>query len=238
MDIQMPVMNGFDAAKEIHQHNSALSKLPIIALTANVMKGFEEECLKAGMNDYLCKPFDPDTLYEKIQLHLSLHLTQPADASAPRNLSSSGNNLNIIASSKNTTDSVTNELPGINIELGMKRWPNDTSEYFVHLLTFIDEIKNSAVDIDEFIASSQFEKLKRFIHKISGSASFLALNNLSEAAANIEKAVHYLIEDSINNVSSDASKVTSLMLKQYRHAVSEILDHKKHIVRIRDLANK
>lgn len=62
MDLQMPIMNGFEATQHIRQD----SDVPIIALTANASAEESEKCLKAGMNDYLPKPFKPDELYEKI----------------------------------------------------------------------------------------------------------------------------------------------------------------------------
>lgn len=62
MDIQMPVMNGFDSAKKIRQ----FSEVPIIALTANSSKQEADKCLAVGMTDYLGKPFKPQELYAKI----------------------------------------------------------------------------------------------------------------------------------------------------------------------------
>lgn len=62
MDIQMPIMNGLDAAIRIRQN----STVPIIALTANASKQEAEKCVELGMNDYLSKPFKPQDLYEKI----------------------------------------------------------------------------------------------------------------------------------------------------------------------------
>ncbi|MEM7103916.1 MAG: response regulator [Bacteroidota bacterium] len=62
MDLQMPVMNGFEAAEEIRKS----SKTPIIALSANTTKQEAEKCKEAGMNDYLAKPFKPDDLFNKI----------------------------------------------------------------------------------------------------------------------------------------------------------------------------
>jgi len=69
MDCQMPVLNGFDATKAIRQYEQQHNKphCPIIALTANVMAEDHEECLKAGMDDYMAKPIEMDELIEKIQ---------------------------------------------------------------------------------------------------------------------------------------------------------------------------
>ncbi len=66
MDIQMPVMNGIDAAKKIRQ----ASNVPIIALTANASKQEADRCLSVGINDYLGKPFKPQDLYAKIMAML------------------------------------------------------------------------------------------------------------------------------------------------------------------------
>lgn len=64
MDIQMPVMNGYDATRAIRQNQEYPNrdKLPIIAMTANAMTGDKEKCLEAGMNDYISKPVDPEAL--------------------------------------------------------------------------------------------------------------------------------------------------------------------------------
>lgn len=64
MDLQMPVMDGITAAGII-RHDLQI-KTPILALTANVLKGVIEKCLEAGMNGYVSKPFVPDAIYAKI----------------------------------------------------------------------------------------------------------------------------------------------------------------------------
>ena len=69
MDIQMPVMDGFKATKNIRNPQSMVlnPKIPIVALTANAMRGDKEKCLEAGMNDYITKPIDGEDLLSAIE---------------------------------------------------------------------------------------------------------------------------------------------------------------------------
>ncbi|HWF08889.1 MAG TPA: ATP-binding protein, partial [Bryobacteraceae bacterium] len=83
MDCQMPEMDGFEATRIIRQHesNNALpgrtGRLPIVALTANAVKGDRERCLEAGMDDYLSKPLHPEKLVATIQSFLSRAVIAP-----------------------------------------------------------------------------------------------------------------------------------------------------------------
>ncbi|WP_162255251.1 MULTISPECIES: PAS domain S-box protein [unclassified Lysobacter] len=85
MDIQMPDMDGYTATRRIRS-NLGLNKLPIIAMTANVLPSDREACLAAGMNDHLGKPFDLDTLVERL-----LHWTGSAANGAPPTLPPASN---------------------------------------------------------------------------------------------------------------------------------------------------
>lgn len=66
MDCHMPVMDGFEAASRIREYPQ-FNAVPIIALTANVMEGDRDRCLSAGMNDYMTKPYDRETLARMLE---------------------------------------------------------------------------------------------------------------------------------------------------------------------------
>ncbi len=82
MDLQMPVMNGFEATD--HIRNVMKSDVPIIALTADVTTVDIERCRAQGMNDYIAKPFDEKILYDKILKYVkhTAHAKTPLDGNA------------------------------------------------------------------------------------------------------------------------------------------------------------
>lgn len=92
MDVQMPEMNGFEATALIRKKEELTGDhLPIIALTAHALKGDEERCRAAGMDDYVAKPVRFPNLLAAIQRllpeisdELDITLTQPAEAPGRR----------------------------------------------------------------------------------------------------------------------------------------------------------
>jgi CheY-like chemotaxis protein len=72
MDVQMPEMDGYEATRVIRDPQSKVRnhEVPIIAMTANAMKGDRERCIEAGMDDYIAKPIEPQKLLEVIKTSL------------------------------------------------------------------------------------------------------------------------------------------------------------------------
>ena len=84
MYMSMPGMDGLEATHKIRDIETAegLVETPIIALTANAMKGDKHRCINAGMNDYLSKPIRKDALLETIQKWQTNHITTETDTDA------------------------------------------------------------------------------------------------------------------------------------------------------------
>jgi len=85
MDCFMPEMDGFAAAAKIREIEKERGmRVPIIALTAEAMKGSRERCIAAGMDDYLSKPITARALYEMIAKHLAAREKAAGRAAASR----------------------------------------------------------------------------------------------------------------------------------------------------------
>jgi two-component system, sensor histidine kinase and response regulator len=85
MDIQMPEMDGFEATAAIRQKEKFSGRhIPIIAMTANALKGDQERCLEAGMDAYIAKPIRTKELFAAIEALLDRNGATQALESAPK----------------------------------------------------------------------------------------------------------------------------------------------------------
>lgn len=162
MDIQMPVLDGFEATRQIRALVPAKSKIPIIALTANATQKDVEKCLEEGMNDCISKPFTPEDLYKTLTKFIPTDLDK---RSAP-----------------STT------LSGKTVDLSYLKEVSNNNQTFIQEMveTFLSTIPKSIEEIQSSTKSKNYEALAKAVHKIKPSLTLIGLSNLKDQAAEIE----------------------------------------------------
>jgi two-component system, sensor histidine kinase and response regulator len=177
MDIQMPVMGGFEATQEIRR-NERFQDLPIIAMTAHAMAGDREKSIEAGMNDHLTKPIDPDQLISAL-----VKWVKPGDRETSEGLSE------LSSESKKAQDILPTQLPGISVASGLGRVAGNRQLYAKLLCKFKDGQENALDQIKAALQVGDVETATLLAHTVKGVSGNLGGDNLYQAAAELEKAI-------------------------------------------------
>jgi len=171
MDIQMPIMDGYEAAKTIRT-KKRYKNIPIIAMTAHSSLGDSDKSFEAGMSAHITKPIDPDVFYKTIQDWL------------PTTNTKSPNKIE-------TTDSTLNqELPGIDTKIGLKKVLQDQELYVKILHEFRQDHKDDVKIINKCLINNDLITAKNMSHAIKGSSGHIGAIKLSETASQLESDCH------------------------------------------------
>ena len=184
MDLQMPVMDGLEATRNIRARYSAI-ELPIIAMTADAFSDVREQCYLVGMNDHITKPFELDNLIA-VLIHWSGRGKDrrsefaPLDAPSRNAMDNSATNNSAAAG-----DSITH-LPLIDSQAAMARMAYSEAQYHQLLELFVAEYDGAkAPDL----RADDRGKLKFTAHALKGVAKNIGLEQLGEAAAALHRAL-------------------------------------------------
>lgn len=173
MDVQMPVMDGYTATRLIRQ-DARWQHLPVVALSAGVMKEERESALAAGMNDFIAKPLDADQLITTIQ-RLTGGQPQPSVSDKADDVAPSA-----------STD--IQNLPGIDVKFALNQW-RDIGLYLRHLHKFISEYQTIGSTLTEMLVRHETDAAAKLLHKLKGVAGNLALKSVAEQAQALESLI-------------------------------------------------
>ena len=195
MDMQMPVMDGYTATREIRKWEETLPevsvgerpRIQVVAMTAHAMMGEQEKCIEAGMDDYLSKPIDPDKLYA-----ILLKRIKPGEreVSLPREKP-------FLDKEEITLPEV---LPGIDIEDGLRRVGGNRGLFSSLLKAFHRDYRDTTATIKQALIGNDSELAERGAHTIKGLAGNLSANELRGAAAILEENIRKGHLDNIDEV--------------------------------------
>ncbi|MCB1738024.1 MAG: response regulator, partial [Gammaproteobacteria bacterium] len=173
-DMQMPIMDGYEATRNIRAHKT-LRNLPIIAMTASTMVEDIEKARAVGMNDHIGKPFDLPGL-----LHTMANWITPKTASRgfPPELPSKH------PDSKPPFPS----LPGIDTDAGLAVAQNDTALYLRLLHRFRDSQQNFEAGFRQTLEQHDLAAARFIAHNLKGVAGNLGAHALQKAAETLETA--------------------------------------------------
>jgi len=175
MDIQMPVMNGYEATKLI---KSKHPELPVIALTACAMKGDDDKCFAAGCDDYLTKPVDRKKLLTALKKHLSANSPQSANK-GNANTQETGMNLT-------QTNVQTGECE-IDWSLLMERIGDE--ELVDEIIpVFIKDNEGRVELLAEAVRKQDSPEVKFYAHSIKGACGTVGSSVLFELGKQLENA--------------------------------------------------
>lgn len=224
MDIQMPKMNGLEAAKKIRELNFTL---PIIAMTANAMESDKKKSLESGMNEHLSKPINPKELFKLISKYIK----------RIKNKKDIIKNEKVVVFEKNTSLETR-----LDTKKGLMHCLDNKKLYSKQLNDFIKKYKKIE---KEFSKIKDYEEAKRYIHTLKGCcgtiganlsyklAAFLEQNlkqnEFSKQAQELFKEIEVLLEEIVLYLQKNEEKEEEKEIKTTLTYKNNILKIKKYL---------
>jgi len=188
MDMQMPTMNGYEATRVLKEQGC---ETPIVALTANVMKGDDQRCREAGCDGYLAKPLDHRKLLDLLARYLSVHrshLKHTRDLSTPLAHDSDAPCVDAIdfhRATDRTTETNIQDL--INWDLLIKRMGDEDTIREI-MPTYVKDIQGHLEKLNHAVEQCDFVATRSHAHALKGVGRNLSLSRLYDLANQLESS--------------------------------------------------
>jgi len=174
MDMQMPVMDGITATEELRKLER-FARLPVVAMTANAMPQDRERCAKAGMNDHVAKPIEPEELFRSL-----LRWIKPrheVTAKTPE--------LTALAEAEVGVPRV----PGLDTSQGLRRVLGKKQLYLNMLRKFVSNQASTVSELQTALAAGDRVTAERLVHSTRGVSGNIGASGLQAVAEKLEKLI-------------------------------------------------
>ena len=179
MDVQMPIMDGLEATHRIRESGNPIS---IIAMTANVFKEDQDDCVRAGMNDFVSKPIDPQRFFDTINKWLP---EEPARQNKTKTMT-------IMVDNNKISDECyvfrLSEIEGLDVQRGLSNLQGNTKKMFELMSRMTADYlsKINTCFADPNVATTE---IKHCAHALKGASGNLGWNLVHNQTEVIEKRV-------------------------------------------------
>jgi signal transduction histidine kinase/CheY-like chemotaxis protein/HPt (histidine-containing phosphotransfer) domain-containing protein len=184
MDVQMPVMDGFEATRAIRGHFGS-ERLPIIALTANALTEERDRCLEAGMDDHVAKPIDPSVLLATLERWIKRRPESAADQGAPAPTGQAAS-VRPGNGSANAAQDLPVSLPPFDIAAALVRVNGKRALLRRLIVAFGEEFAGAPKVLRELHTAGNCKEAERMAHTLKSAAATLGLDTVAAIARDIE----------------------------------------------------
>ena len=200
MDLQMPVLDGYEATRLIRQQERFRS-LPIIAMTANAMAEDRARCLASGMNDYVAKPIDWTAFFQLIQSFFTSQ--QPGRGSRP-----------VVSIRQESSQNEFPRLLGVNQAIARQACNNNAVLFRKILKTIECQQADALAIIHATYKVGDYLEAAKLVHKLNGSIGAVGATSLASILKVLEQALK----------ENPPSEATERLLEQAECLFGELLD--------------
>ncbi|MBK6998711.1 MAG: PAS domain S-box protein [Rhodoferax sp.] len=205
MDMQMPVMDGMTATREIRK-DARFKDLPVVAMTANAMQSDRERCIAAGMNDHVAKPIEPEDLWAAL-----LKWIVPRYAMAATRMA--------VKPQAAPDVELPSAIDGLDTVIGLHRVLGKKRFYLSMLRNFATGQKNTPAEIRKALAGNDQDIAERLAHTLKGACGNIGATRLQQLAGELELAIkehqpRKAVDDSLDEIKRQlGSLITQLEQK-------------------------